>query len=104
MNVWFKDKLAGPLAMLIITSLSAGIWTLVVIALGNQTELKMRTQFMKQSILNDARHDKVDEQLAATMQRLAEVQTEFKIYMSEKNARDFLFRRDLDDLRQKINR
>ena len=102
MKKWFADNLAGPLSMFFIAMLGGGVFTLVSIALANQTELRLMTQFIHSSTDNDSRHDADDKKLSEAIAKLAEIQTEFKIEMSENETRDSIIRRDLDELRKKI--
>ena len=99
MKRWFKENLAGPLSMFFIASLGAGVFTLVSIALANQSELRLITQFMRHSLENDSKHDVVDNKLAEAMRQLVKVQTEFRIEMSNNKTRDSIVRRDLDEVR-----
>lgn len=79
-----KDKVIGPLVMLIIGSLSAGTWAIVLTTINNQGESE--------------RHDKLIEGLAFDMKKILEVQTEIKIEISNNRTRDSFLRRDVDKL------
>ena len=87
MTKWFRDNLAGPLSMFFIASLGAGVFTLVSIALANQTQLKLMAQFMKNSVKNDDHHDSIDKEFKKAIKSLAEGHTEIKF-----------LRRDVDKL------
>ena len=100
MKKWFKENLAGPLSMFFIASLGAGVFTLVSIALANQSELRLITQFMHHSLQSDNKHDEVDNKLAEAMRKLVQVQTDFRIEMSENKTRDSILRRDFDEMKR----
>ena len=73
--------------MFFIASLGAGVFTLVSIALANQTQLKLMAQFMQNSVKNDDYHDAIDKEFKDAIKSLAEGQAEIKF-----------LRRDVDRL------
>ena len=90
-----KEKIAGPLLILIIGSVPAGGWNLLHAALENRDDLLLSKQ-------NDERHDLVIKQLERNITQLTKVQVSFEVYMAGRNVHDESLRRELDELKEEV--
>jgi len=93
---WFKQKLAGPLIMFLITSLSAGVWSLVAVSLNNKDDLLLISEQMKNAVQKNQNLDTTDEKLAQNIQLLTDNQLKLRLDVADTKAEVKMLRKDIE--------